>query len=124
MPEHDTTPTSVAFWKSVSMAGGPAPVRASTQHTTNDEICHSFTTLLAELALIVRNTNLITNTNAVFTKNQQHEPDTGPRTLPRRARPETAVVSNDPPSKTPNRPPQARSNAQPAGNFGLAASTW
>jgi len=28
VPEHDTTPTGVAFWKNVSMAGGPAPVRA------------------------------------------------------------------------------------------------
>jgi len=28
MPEHDSTPTSVAFWKNASMAGGPAPVRA------------------------------------------------------------------------------------------------
>ena len=26
--EHDTTPTSIAFWKNASMAGGPAPVRA------------------------------------------------------------------------------------------------
>ena len=28
VPEHDTTPTSLAFWKNASMAGGPAPVRA------------------------------------------------------------------------------------------------
>ena len=28
VPEHDTTPTSIAFWKNASMAGGPAPVRA------------------------------------------------------------------------------------------------
>src|SRR4029079_13313750 len=28
VPEHDTTPTGVAFWKNVSTAGGPAPVRA------------------------------------------------------------------------------------------------
>jgi threonine dehydrogenase-like Zn-dependent dehydrogenase len=28
VPEHDTTPTGVAFWKNASMAGGPAPVRA------------------------------------------------------------------------------------------------
>jgi threonine dehydrogenase-like Zn-dependent dehydrogenase len=28
IPEHDTTPTSVAFWKNLSIAGGPAPVRA------------------------------------------------------------------------------------------------
>lgn len=28
VPEHDTTPTAVAFWKNASMAGGPAPVRA------------------------------------------------------------------------------------------------
>jgi threonine dehydrogenase-like Zn-dependent dehydrogenase len=28
VPEHDTTPTGIAFWKNASMAGGPAPVRA------------------------------------------------------------------------------------------------
>jgi len=28
VPEHDTTPTGVAFWKNATMAGGPAPVRA------------------------------------------------------------------------------------------------
>jgi threonine dehydrogenase-like Zn-dependent dehydrogenase len=28
MPEHDSTPTSVAFWKNACIAGGPAPVRA------------------------------------------------------------------------------------------------
>jgi threonine dehydrogenase-like Zn-dependent dehydrogenase len=28
VPEHDTTSTSIAFWKNASMAGGPAPVRA------------------------------------------------------------------------------------------------
>ena len=28
VPEHDSTPTAVAFWKNASIAGGPAPVRA------------------------------------------------------------------------------------------------
>jgi threonine dehydrogenase-like Zn-dependent dehydrogenase len=28
IPEHDATPTGVAFWKNASIAGGPAPVRA------------------------------------------------------------------------------------------------
>jgi threonine dehydrogenase-like Zn-dependent dehydrogenase len=28
IPEHDSTPTGVAFWKNASIAGGPAPVRA------------------------------------------------------------------------------------------------
>jgi threonine dehydrogenase-like Zn-dependent dehydrogenase len=28
VPENDTTPTGVAFWKNASMDGGPAPVRA------------------------------------------------------------------------------------------------
>jgi threonine dehydrogenase-like Zn-dependent dehydrogenase len=28
IPEHDTTPTGIAFWKNASIAGGPAPVRA------------------------------------------------------------------------------------------------
>jgi hypothetical protein len=42
--------------------------KASTQRTANGDVCHSFTSLLAELALIVRDTNRITDTNAVFTK--------------------------------------------------------
>ena len=28
VPENDTTPTGIAFWKNASLAGGPAPVRA------------------------------------------------------------------------------------------------
>jgi threonine dehydrogenase-like Zn-dependent dehydrogenase len=28
IPEHDATPTGVAFWKNASIGGGPAPVRA------------------------------------------------------------------------------------------------
>ena len=28
VPEDDTTPTGIAFWKNVSVSGGPAPVRA------------------------------------------------------------------------------------------------
>jgi len=28
IPEHDVTPTGVAFWKNASIGGGPAPVRA------------------------------------------------------------------------------------------------
>jgi threonine dehydrogenase-like Zn-dependent dehydrogenase len=28
VPDHDTTPTGIAFWKNAGMAGGPAPVRA------------------------------------------------------------------------------------------------
>jgi hypothetical protein len=28
IPEHDVTPTGVAFWKNASLGGGPAPVRA------------------------------------------------------------------------------------------------
>jgi threonine dehydrogenase-like Zn-dependent dehydrogenase len=28
VPEHDTAPTGIAFWKNASIAGGPAPVRA------------------------------------------------------------------------------------------------
>ena len=28
VPEHDATPTGIAFWKNASMGGGPAPVRA------------------------------------------------------------------------------------------------
>ncbi len=42
--------------------------KASTQRTANDDVCHSFTSLLAELALIVRDTNQISGTEATFTK--------------------------------------------------------
>jgi hypothetical protein len=42
--------------------------KASTQRTANGDVCHSFTSLLAELALIVRDTNQITGTNATFLK--------------------------------------------------------
>jgi transposase len=42
--------------------------KASTQRTANGDVCHSFTSLLAELALIVRDTNRITDTDAVFSK--------------------------------------------------------
>jgi transposase len=42
--------------------------KASTQRTANGDVCHSFASLLAELALIVRDTNRITDTDAVFTK--------------------------------------------------------
>jgi len=42
--------------------------KASTQRTANGDVCHSFTSLLAELALIVRDTNRITGTEATFTK--------------------------------------------------------
>ncbi len=47
----------------------PAATRkASTQKTADGGTCHSFTSLLAELALIVRDTNQITGTEATFTK--------------------------------------------------------
>jgi len=42
--------------------------KASTQRTTDGDPCHSFTSLLAELALIVRDTNQISGTEATFTK--------------------------------------------------------
>jgi threonine dehydrogenase-like Zn-dependent dehydrogenase len=38
VPEHDTTPTSIAFWKNASMAGGPAPLRAYTEELLPDVI--------------------------------------------------------------------------------------
>ena len=40
--------------------------KASTQRTTNGEICHSFPSLLTELALIVRNTNRVRGTQPTF----------------------------------------------------------
>lgn len=42
--------------------------KASTQKTARGETCHSFQSLLAELALIVRDTNRIPQTGATFTK--------------------------------------------------------
>jgi hypothetical protein len=42
--------------------------KASTQKTADGDTCHSFTSLLNELALIVRDTNQITGTEATFTK--------------------------------------------------------
>jgi len=60
-----------------SLAGDPvakaerspaAKRKASTQKTADGGTCHSFTSLLAELALIVRDTNQITGTEATFTK--------------------------------------------------------
>jgi hypothetical protein len=40
--------------------------KASTQRTADGEICHSFTSLLAELALVVRNTNRVNGSEATF----------------------------------------------------------
>ena len=40
--------------------------KASTQHTANGDVCHSFTSLLSELALIVRNTNRVRGNQATF----------------------------------------------------------
>jgi hypothetical protein len=42
--------------------------KASTQKTGSGETCHSFRSLLAELALIVRDSNRITDTDATFEK--------------------------------------------------------
>jgi len=42
--------------------------KASTQKTADGDTCHAFTSLLAELALIVRDTNRIAGTDATFTK--------------------------------------------------------
>ncbi len=40
--------------------------KASTQRTANGDVCHSFRSLLAELALIVRNTNRVRESQATF----------------------------------------------------------
>lgn len=40
--------------------------KASTQRTTDGNVCHSFTSLLSELALIVRNTNRVRGQHATF----------------------------------------------------------
>jgi DDE family transposase len=42
--------------------------KASTKRTADGDTCHSFGSLLAELALIVRDTNRISGTEATFTK--------------------------------------------------------
>jgi len=48
--------------------------KASTQRTADGEVCHSFPRLLAELALIVRDTTRTTDTAAVFTKTTNANP--------------------------------------------------
>jgi transposase len=48
--------------------------KASTQKTTRGETCHSFRSLLAELALVVRDTNRIPQTGATFTKTTRPSP--------------------------------------------------
>jgi len=48
--------------------------KASTQKTESGDTCHSFTTLLAELALIVRDKNRIPQTGATFTKTTRPNP--------------------------------------------------
>ncbi len=48
--------------------------KASTQRTAQGETCHSFRSLLAELALVVRNTNRISGTEATFTKTTNANP--------------------------------------------------
>ncbi len=48
--------------------------KASTQKTARGETCHSFQSLLAELALIVRDTNRIPHTGATFTKTTRPTP--------------------------------------------------
>ncbi len=48
--------------------------KASTQKTGNGDTCHSFTSLLAELALIVRDTNRIPQTGATFSKTTRANP--------------------------------------------------
>jgi hypothetical protein len=42
--------------------------KAASKRTTSGEVCHSFPSLIAELALVVRDTNRITGTNAIFEK--------------------------------------------------------
>src|SRR3990170_1837050 len=48
--------------------------KASTKRTTTGDVCHSFTSMLAELALIVRDTNRIAGTEATFTKTTRANP--------------------------------------------------
>ena len=48
--------------------------KASTQTTASGDTCHSFTSLLAELALIVRDTNRIPQTGAAFSKTTRPDP--------------------------------------------------
>src|SRR5438128_2608524 len=42
--------------------------KAASKRTSSGEVCHSFPSLIAELALVVRDTNRITGTNATFEK--------------------------------------------------------
>ena len=53
----------------------PAATRKASTHKTSDgDTCHSFTSLLAELALIVRNTNRVRDTQATFDTVTQPNP--------------------------------------------------
>jgi len=53
----------------------PAAKRKASTHKTSDgDTCHSFTSLLAELALIVRNTNRVRDTQATFDTVTQPNP--------------------------------------------------
>src|SRR6266508_1567904 len=48
--------------------------KAASKRTTRGEVCHSFPSLIAELALLVRDTNRITGTNATFEKVTRRNP--------------------------------------------------
>ncbi len=48
--------------------------KAASKRTTRGEVCHSFPSLIAELALVVRDTNRITGTNATFEKVTRRNP--------------------------------------------------
>jgi hypothetical protein len=67
-PPHSTDPVAKAE------RSPAAKHKASTHKTAAGGTCHSFTSLLAELALIVRDTNQITGTEATFTKTTQPNP--------------------------------------------------
>lgn len=48
--------------------------KASTQRTTAGEVCHSFRSLLDELALVVRNTNRVNGSDATFDTTTESNP--------------------------------------------------
>jgi transposase len=65
---HDEQPPLAADPVAKAERSADAKRKASTQKTASGDVCHSFKSLLAELKLIVRDTNRISGGEATFTK--------------------------------------------------------
>jgi transposase len=62
----DEQPPLVADPVATAERSQEAKRKASTQRTANGDVCHSLTSLLAELALVVRNTNRVRESQTTF----------------------------------------------------------